>query len=86
MVFIGMELALSVSPLVFPSISADAIYLGFDGEMSGMLDHSPVLLIMDGTTEPHQYYEDSIDDAMPLYGPLGVDAYLSQCVTGYGDT
>lgn len=43
--FIGVELALSVSPLVFPSISANAIYLGFDGLMTGTMDICPIHLV-----------------------------------------
>lgn len=82
-VFIGIERALSVSPLVFPSISEDAIYLGFDGQTTGKLDNSPIHLLY-GIAEPRQF-EDNIDDST-LYEPLGVDSYLSWCVTGYRDT
>lgn len=82
-VFIGAEVALSISPLVFPSVRADTIYLGFDHLMIGMLDNSPVNL-MDGTAEPRDF-EDSRAD-MPLYGPPCLDECLSWSVTGYRDT
>lgn len=75
-VFIGTQLALSVSPLVFPSVSADTIYLSFDGRMTS---NSPIDL-MDGTSYPRQ------QERSPLGGPLGLDYYLSLYVTGYGDT
>nr|CAB3480024.1 unnamed protein product [Digitaria exilis] len=80
-VFIGKQLALSVSPSVFPSVCADAIYLGFDDMMTGRFDRSPVHL-MDGTAEPRQYHQYSIG-GMPVYEPLRVDEHLSWCVTGY---
>ncbi|KAF8712920.1 hypothetical protein HU200_028702 [Digitaria exilis] len=80
-VFIGKQLALSVSPSVFPSVCADAVYLGFDDMMTGRFDRSPVHL-MDGTVEPRLYHQYSID-GMPVYEPLGVDEHLSWCVTGY---
>ncbi|KAF8718500.1 hypothetical protein HU200_025271 [Digitaria exilis] len=82
-VFIGIEVALSILPSVFPSVRADKIYLGFDDLMIGMLDNSPINL-MDGTAEPRQF-EDSRAD-MPLYGPLCLEEYLSWSVTGYRDT
>lgn len=81
-VFIGIELALSVSPKVFPSIHADTIYLGFDKLLTGNMDHSPIHLI-DGTSEPCRFYGSR--NAVPLYGPLGVDDFLSQSVAGYRD-
>ncbi|CAD6209266.1 unnamed protein product [Miscanthus lutarioriparius] len=74
-VFIGTELSLSVSPLVFPSISADTIYLGFEGCMTS---NSPIDL-MDGTSYPRQRERS-------VCGPSGLDYYLSWYVTGYGDT
>ena len=49
-VFIGRERSMSVSPLVFSSISADTIYLGFDRLLTGAMDYSPIHL-MDGTSE-----------------------------------
>lgn len=81
-VFIGTELALSVSPLVFPSISADTIYLSFEGHMTS---NSPIDL-MDGTSYPHQWERSIEDTDTPLCGPSGLDFYLSWYVTGYGDT
>ncbi|CAN6216090.1 unnamed protein product [Urochloa humidicola] len=81
-VFIGIERALSVSPSVFPTLRANAIYLGFDAQFTGSMDQSPCHL-MDGTAELRDMHN-SIND-MPRYGPWGVDHYLSCCVTGYGD-
>uniref|UniRef100_A0A0E0C1R6 KIB1-4 beta-propeller domain-containing protein n=1 Tax=Oryza meridionalis TaxID=40149 RepID=A0A0E0C1R6_9ORYZ len=52
--FIGVELALSVSPLVFPSSSANAIYLGFDGLMTGTMDICPIHLV-DGIPFLHKF-------------------------------
>ena len=82
-VFIGIELSLSVSPLVFPSVSADAIYLGFGSLMTGRLDNSPIHL-KDGTSYPRQL-RDRIENK-PIYGPWSLDDYLSCCVMGYRDT
>lgn len=82
-VFIGIERALSVSPLVFPTIRANAIYLGFHDRITGRSEKSPCDL-MDGTAELLRDVCDSIN-GMPLYGPGGVDHYLSCCVTGYDD-
>ncbi|KAL6657766.1 hypothetical protein ACP70R_005546 [Stipagrostis hirtigluma subsp. patula] len=52
--FIGVERALSVSPSVFPSVSSDAVYLGFDDLSPGELDKSPYHLL-DGTAEPRDF-------------------------------
>ncbi|TVU38351.1 hypothetical protein EJB05_11714, partial [Eragrostis curvula] len=76
-VFIGLKLAIAVSPSVFPSISADAIYLGFDELLTGWMDNSPIHL-MDDTSEPRDFDEDTVS-----YGPLGVDDHLSWFVAGY---
>nr|CAB3496531.1 unnamed protein product [Digitaria exilis] len=84
-VFIGIEVALSISPLVFPSVRADTIYLGFDDLMLGMLDNSPINL-MDGTAEPRQFEDSRAVADMALYGPLCLEEYLSWSVTGYRDT
>jgi len=88
-VFLGIQLALSVSPSVFPSVNADAIYLGFDDSLPYRLGDGPIQ-IMDGTSEPRLFEDSSseLDDSIhdsPLYGPLGVDHYLSWCVTDYRD-
>ncbi|XP_004959768.1 uncharacterized protein LOC101785207 [Setaria italica] len=77
-VFIGSELALSVSPPAFPSISADTIYLGFDDLLTSFMDDSPIHL-MDGTSEPRRFHHGTDND----YGPRRVDECLSWCVTGY---
>jgi hypothetical protein len=76
-VFMGSEMAISVSPSLFPSIGADTIYLGFESLMIGRLDNSPIHL-MDDTSHPRQLKDRP-------YGPSGLDEYLSWCVTGYGD-
>ncbi|KAL6656794.1 hypothetical protein ACP70R_004574 [Stipagrostis hirtigluma subsp. patula] len=52
--FIGEERAMSVSPSVFPSISSDAVYLGFDYLFTGYGDKSPCHLL-DGTAEPRNF-------------------------------
>ncbi|WVZ81612.1 hypothetical protein U9M48_028967 [Paspalum notatum var. saurae] len=81
-VFIGRQLTRSVSPLVFPSIDADSIYLGFESHMTGELDNSPIHL-MDGTSSPRPFpFKFSIEGS-PLHGPLGIDDYLSWSVIGY---
>lgn len=76
-VFMGSEMAISVSPSLFPSIGADTIYLGFESLVIGRLDNSPIHL-MDDTSHPRQLKDRP-------YGPSGLDEYLSWCVTGYGD-
>ncbi|CAL4901283.1 unnamed protein product [Urochloa decumbens] len=81
-VFIGIELALSVSPSVFSSVNADTIYLGFDEMLRGYMDYSPINL-MDGTSEPRRFKGSR--NGVPLYGPQGVDDCLSWSVTGYRD-
>ncbi|KAL6656795.1 hypothetical protein ACP70R_004575 [Stipagrostis hirtigluma subsp. patula] len=54
-VFISSEQALSVSPSVFPSIAADAVYLGFSSLLfPGNLVKSPYHL-KDGTVEPRDF-------------------------------
>lgn len=81
-VFIGRERSMSVSPLVFSSISADTIYLGFDRLLTGTMDYSPIHL-MDGTSVPRNIVKDI--DGMPIYQPQRVDEYLSWCVTAHYD-
>ncbi|KAM3208562.1 hypothetical protein ACQJBY_063311 [Aegilops geniculata] len=82
-VFMGTEFSLSVSPSVFPSIDADAIYLGFDRRLS-MRDNSLIHLVGKTVdTEPRQL-GGSIN-GMPLYEPLGLDIYLSWCVASFHD-
>ncbi|TVU38374.1 hypothetical protein EJB05_11741, partial [Eragrostis curvula] len=77
-VFIGLELAVAVSPLVFPSISADAVYLGFDNLLPSWLDNSPIHLMDDDTSERREFGHSG-------YGPLGVDDHLSWFVAAYHD-
>ncbi|OEL12892.1 hypothetical protein BAE44_0026087 [Dichanthelium oligosanthes] len=65
-VFTGWERALCVSPSVFPSLSADTIYLGFDSLLTGYTDDSPIHL-MDGTSESRRFNYD-----MTICRPCGV--------------
>ena len=67
---------LRCSPPLAPTQST----LGFDMKTPGMQDNSPIN-VMDGTSEPRRS-EYSID-GMPLHEPLGLDDYLSWCVTFY---
>jgi hypothetical protein len=81
-VFLGRQRSVSASPLVFSSISADTIYLGFDSLLTGAMDYSPIHL-MDGTSDPRNVAKDI--DGMPIYRPQRVDEYLSWCVTAHCD-
>ena len=79
-VFIGASRAVSVSPLVFPSIRNDSVYLGMD-RMLGSAGES--------TTGPHHFVDgtamsykegscspepcDSSEDSVPEYGHGSID-------------
>lgn len=71
-VFIGIERALSISTSVFPSISADAIYLGFDPQLVGRLEDS-LIHTVDGTAKRRETDKSS-------FGPWSIDDYLSRFV------
>ncbi|KAL6656797.1 hypothetical protein ACP70R_004577 [Stipagrostis hirtigluma subsp. patula] len=69
--FIDVQRALSVSPSVFPSIAADAVYLGFDDLFIGMLDNSPYHLV-DGISETRDFGYFGFDD---LFTGSALDKY-----------
>ncbi|KAF8669309.1 hypothetical protein HU200_051647 [Digitaria exilis] len=77
--FIGWERALCVSPSVFPSVSGDTIYLGYDDLLTGEMDDSPIDLVH-GTSEPRLSDGEGVT---PICGHSGVDHYFSRCVTSY---
>ncbi|KAL6856130.1 hypothetical protein ACP4OV_018932 [Aristida adscensionis] len=95
-VFLGAYRAVLVSPPAFPSICADAVYLGFESLFTGKLDKSPYHL-MDGTAEAREFGILKLADDLfagnlntysprhPQYGPWGIVDYLSSCVTGLHD-
>ncbi|KAF7100139.1 hypothetical protein CFC21_101681 [Triticum aestivum] len=85
-VFMGTELALSVSPSVFPSIDADAIYLGFDGRMIGTREDKSLIHLVGKTADAEPRQLGGSIDGMPLYEPLGLDIYLSWCVASFRHT
>ncbi|XBI08245.1 hypothetical protein VPH35_136002 [Triticum aestivum] len=86
-VFMGNELALSVSPSVFPSIDADAIYLGFDERIDdNILWENSLIHLVGKTTDAEPRQLGGSINGMPLYQPLGLDIYLSWCVASFHHT
>ncbi|XP_071681469.1 uncharacterized protein [Lolium perenne] len=72
-VFIGSTRAISVSPLAFPAITNDSVYIGKDHPMGNHLESTGPYKLVDGC-------------GFHNYGPHGIVCYLSQYVTTEDDT
>ncbi|KAL6855993.1 hypothetical protein ACP4OV_018795 [Aristida adscensionis] len=77
-VFMGIRRTISISAEVFPSLSADTIYLGFDFDEKSMADG---FNFADGSTVPC-HYEPWINGRVH---PCTIVDCLSYCVMGTGD-
>jgi hypothetical protein len=91
-VFIGRIWAISVSPLAFPAIRNDSIYVGKDHVLGGYLESTGPYKLMDGTGTTLTFDEgsgvteacgfDNDDNGTgPRYGPHSIVDYLSKYVT-----
>ena len=82
-VFIGSRRALSVSPLAFPAITNDSVYLGKDLVVGNDLESTGPYKLVDGTGTTLSFDEGSsvTKGSISQHGPLSIVEYISQYVT-----
>uniref|UniRef100_A0A0E0D829 KIB1-4 beta-propeller domain-containing protein n=1 Tax=Oryza meridionalis TaxID=40149 RepID=A0A0E0D829_9ORYZ len=80
--FVGLSRALSVCPKVFPSISADTIYPGFELDDK---EETEAYHLTDATTEPSTLYNDPLTGVLVLARPYRINDVLSLFIRGYCD-